>query len=608
MHSPHQPEHLPGHTIQGRYKIIRFISRGGFGETYEAEDMKTPGLICLLKYLKPVQDIPSVLEVAKKKFEQEADILKRLGNHNQIPTLYDYFEEQQRFYLVEEYIDGQNLSDELQTKLKTQLFSEKEVIEILYDVLNVLDYLHRNKVIHRDIKPANLIRRKCDSKIVLVDFGAVKEASRVVVNAHGETFFSATIPIGTPRYMPCEQEEGRPEYASDIYALGITGFQLLTGHIPTRNNKEINWNGVQISQYLKKILDKMMSYERKKRYQSVRQVLDALDTLNALNALNSLKNWFWRIFIKYLPVLAILSVASIGLTYFIHTRSQDPLVKARNFFDQCLELTEKREYETASKVCEQAFTWNPNLPEALVYKGIALTSQGQLKNTKGDRQSANALFESAIIAYDRAIAISQTRYALSPTHYTEAWVGQGNTYAYLGNYEESVRCCLTATKIAPDNHKGWLCLGTAQLDLKKYDNSIKSFEKTIELACNSQASNDKDSVKDCVVAFNNKGDSFLSKSKLLNSKQNEADEAIDKAINAYEQAIQKSIDNKIDKEISHIPRTSIGNALISKRPPQFEKALKAFEEALQVNKNYEPAQKGKQNAIARLKQQPSTQD
>lgn len=267
-------EHQPGDIIHGRYRIISFIGQGAFGETYVAEDTQSPGLVCLLKYLRPQMNTPAVLKIAEERFRLEADVMRRLGNSNQqIPQLYNYFQENQKFYLVQEYIEGQNLEQELNTQLK----SESQVIEVLRDVLKVLDYLCQHNVIHRDIKPANLIRRNCDNKIFLIDFGAVKEIGTLSVNAQGQPI-STTIAIGTPYYMPREQLEGNPTFASDIHALGITGFVLLTGQIPRRNQQdEIIWNGVQVSPYLKTVLDKMVRSDCRERYERATDVLSDLE-------------------------------------------------------------------------------------------------------------------------------------------------------------------------------------------------------------------------------------------------------------------------------------------------------------------------------------------
>ncbi|MBD2609426.1 protein kinase [Scytonema hofmannii FACHB-248] len=272
-------DHQPEDIIHQRYRIIRFIGKGGFGETYQAEDTQSPGLICLLKYLKPQNNNPLLLQIAETKFRQEAEILRRLGSYNQqIPQLYNYFQENQKFYLVQEYIEGQNLKKEIEN----QPLSEKQVIDVLYDVLKVLDYLSHNNVIHRDIKPENLMRRTSDNKIFLIDFGTVKEVSVLSVNSEGETV--TTMVIGTPGYIPDEQLKGKPKFATDIYALGVTGFKLLTGRIPVKNHRdEIIWNGVQISPHLATILDKMVRSDYKQRYETASEVLADLKPLTLLD-------------------------------------------------------------------------------------------------------------------------------------------------------------------------------------------------------------------------------------------------------------------------------------------------------------------------------------
>jgi eukaryotic-like serine/threonine-protein kinase len=275
-------QHQTGDIIYGHYNIIRFIARGAFGETYEVEDLQSPRAnpICLLKYLKPLINSPAVLEIALQKFRDEANVLRRLGSHNQIPELYDDFEENQKFYLVEEYIDGENL-EQVRKNIEEKVFTETEVINILNDVLQVLDYLSEQKVIHRDIKPANLIMRKEDRKIVVVDFGAVKESSTLLINEKGQTV--STMVIGTPNYMPDEQLRGKPTFASDIYALGITAIELLTGQIPEENPEgEKSWNRLKCSPYFVKIIDKMVRQKLQHRYEKAAEVLADLEAISIL--------------------------------------------------------------------------------------------------------------------------------------------------------------------------------------------------------------------------------------------------------------------------------------------------------------------------------------
>ena len=146
-----------------------------------------------------------------------------MGTNNQIPQLLAYFEESEEFYLVQEYIIGHDLSQQLPTG---KPINETTVIEILRDLLQILAFVHQNGVIHRDIKPSNIIRRDSDGKLVLIDFGAVKEVTTQLLDNQEQNAF--TIGIGTKGYAPSEQCFGRPQYSSDIYALGMVGIKALT--------------------------------------------------------------------------------------------------------------------------------------------------------------------------------------------------------------------------------------------------------------------------------------------------------------------------------------------------------------------------------------------
>lgn len=214
--------------LANRYLILIKLASGGFGKTYVALDNLMPSpLICVIKQLNPPRFDEPTIRISRKFFEIEAKTLQQLGTHDQIPQLLAYFEQEEQFYLVQEYINGIPLSEEL---LSGKQLNEKETIKILQDVLEVLVTVHQEGVIHRDIKPANLIRRYLDNKIVLIDFGAVKQTSTQMVNSQGQTV--QTVIIGTPEYMSSEQSQGYPKYASDIYSLGLVAIQALTGKSP----------------------------------------------------------------------------------------------------------------------------------------------------------------------------------------------------------------------------------------------------------------------------------------------------------------------------------------------------------------------------------------
>ena len=270
--------------LAGRYHIIRPLGSGGFGQTFLATDSHLPGKpICVVKQLHPGVSTPQSLQVAKRLFNLEAEVLYRLGKHDQIPQLLAHFEQEDEFYLVQEFIDGQTLAQELTHRKR---LSEAEVIDLLRSILQVLAFVHNQGVIHRDIKPANLICRKSDRKIVLIDFGAVKQVNVQTVNSSGQA--SATVAIGSPGYMPLEQQLSRPCFSSDIYAVGIVGLQALTGisprDFPLDEQQEISCallgDRMNINPAFAALLETMVRHDHQHRYKNAAKALEALETLH----------------------------------------------------------------------------------------------------------------------------------------------------------------------------------------------------------------------------------------------------------------------------------------------------------------------------------------
>ncbi|NEO92290.1 MAG: protein kinase, partial [Moorea sp. SIO3G5] len=271
--------------LGGRYKIISKLGAGGFGQTFLAQDLHLPGTPqCVIKQLKPQVTDPECLEISKRLFEREAQVLYQLGNHDQIPQLLAHFEENQEFYLAQEFIDGEPLNQEIR-----QPWESNRVIALLQDILKVLVFVHEQRVIHRDIKPPNLIRRRKDGRIVMIDFGAVKQASTQIIDP--ETGQTKTIAIGSHGYTPKEQFGGNPRFSSDIYAVGMVGIQALTGIHPkflkeNSETGEINWRdriqvNTQVNSELADILDCMVRYDFRDRYPTAVEALAAVQRLTA---------------------------------------------------------------------------------------------------------------------------------------------------------------------------------------------------------------------------------------------------------------------------------------------------------------------------------------
>ncbi len=260
---------MAGKTLGGRYSIIKQLKEGGFGNVFLAEDQHRPGNPpCLVKQLKPEVIGPAVIRM----FEQEADVLGRLGSHDQIPSLLAHFEQDNCFYLVQEFIDGHELKREM---LSGKPLSESFVINFLQEMLDILAFVHQQGVIHRDIKPSNILRRRQDWKLVLIDFGAVKQIGHPIAASH----HTYSVIVGSAGYMPNEQLAGKPRYCSDIYALGMIAIQALTGTYPRElpedvMTSEICWRDrAQVSPQLADILDRMVRYDFRDRYPTVNDVL-----------------------------------------------------------------------------------------------------------------------------------------------------------------------------------------------------------------------------------------------------------------------------------------------------------------------------------------------
>ncbi|MEA5504296.1 serine/threonine-protein kinase [Halotia wernerae UHCC 0503] len=269
--------------LKERYRAIKPIGQGGFGRTFLAVDEDKPSKPrCVIKQFYPQAQGTNTVQKAVELFNQEAVQLDELGNHPQIPELLAYFTQDDRQYLVQEFIDGQNLAQEL---AQNGAFSETQIWQLLNDLLPVLQFCHQRQVIHRDIKPENIILRGSDAygkgeaqrRLVLVDFGAAKSTAGAALNRTGTS-------IGSPEYVAPEQIRGRATFASDIYSLGATCINLLTQRSPfdsyDTNNDTWVWQQylkTPISNNLSCLLHQMLESIPARRYQTADEVLQDLN-------------------------------------------------------------------------------------------------------------------------------------------------------------------------------------------------------------------------------------------------------------------------------------------------------------------------------------------
>ncbi|MEH1939562.1 MAG: serine/threonine-protein kinase [Nostoc sp.] len=273
--------HIIGKLLQGRYQIVQTLGAGVFGQTYIAVDVDYPeNPKCVVKQIKVSSSESGYLEMLRLLFLTETETLKLLGSHHQIPEFIVCFEENERFYLVQEYIEGHALTAELPVHQQWGcMWSESEVVEFLIDVLGILEFVHSQGVIHCDIKPENLIRRNSDGKLVLIDFGSIQSIDFGI----GAELPIYRIPVTSLGYIPPEQFIGQTQPNSDIYALGMIAIQALTGLEPLKlkadpYTNEIFWRSqnTPVNDYLAAVLSQMIRYDYQDRFQSAGEVLRVL--------------------------------------------------------------------------------------------------------------------------------------------------------------------------------------------------------------------------------------------------------------------------------------------------------------------------------------------
>jgi eukaryotic-like serine/threonine-protein kinase len=423
--------------IGGRYRVIECLRTTGFCETYVAEDTHLPGdphPRCVVKKLQPQSNEDFILDTARRLFDSEAKVLYKLNGHQQIPRLLAHMEMDEEFYLVQEYIEGQDLS---QVEIVPEkCWQETEVKSLLIDVLKILSFVHQNNVIHRDIKPSNLMRRARDGKIFLIDFGAVKEITNMTLTeGQGNVL---TVAIGTPGYMASEQQRGDPRFNSDIYALGVTAIQALTGFHPDqlprdRDTGEIKWRdrAPECSEELAQILDKMVRNDFVQRYKNANEVLEDLRNLTQ------------------------------DESYVTPTGKQN--------------VPFNSSIATAKTSARKRLLLFAVLPLSLVLLFLTPRIWHALQALKYYNQGNSLIeaeeYESAISAFDKALS--------NRNDFAQAWTNRGFAQGKLGEHVEKFSSCEQATEVAPDFAEAWNCRGLARFDLQQYERALEEYNQAI---------------------------------------------------------------------------------------------------------------------------------
>ncbi|NJR59047.1 MAG: tetratricopeptide repeat protein [Cyanobacteria bacterium CRU_2_1] len=445
---------MMGTLVDGRYEVVKVLGGGAFGQTFLSKDLRRPGHPdCVIKQLRYFSTNPQILEHARRLFKKEAEILERLGHHDQIPTLLADIEENQEFYLVQQFIPGYPLSEEITPGLP---WTEAQVIDLLKEVLTILVFVHGQGVIHRDIKPANLMRRQSDYKIVLIDFGAVKELGTQIAQG------SRTIAVGTPGYMAIEQFNGQPQFNSDLYALGAVAIQALLGlaadeltNLKDRNNPhsgELIWRDRKsINPKLADVIDRMVRADYRERYQSALAVLADLGAIATDTTDTS-------------------ATSTIIVTQSSQTdTSHRPTTIALPETQQALPRRRKR---ITTGIATLAIVGG------LV--GIGYSQKGQVAAyffNQGRQAARYGNLKKAIDSYNLAIQINP--------HYAEAYARRCGTRLRLEDDQGAIEDCNRALDLDPNNAVAHLNWGNIRTEQRDREGANRDYARSIEL--NSQA-------------------------------------------------------------------------------------------------------------------------
>ncbi len=444
-----------GTTIRGRYKIIKSLGRVGVCETYLAEDKYfADKLQCVVKQLNHNHN-SAVLQIVRRLFDTEAKIFYKLGNHNQVQRLLAHFESNDEFYLVQEFIAGEDLTSEITPERR---WSEADAVTFLEDVLEILKFVHQQNVVHRDINPQNLIRRYNDRKLVLINFSPFKGIVNLIANAY--KFGSKTTTIGTDDYMGNSLQGGKPRFTRDIHAVGMIAIQGVTGLTPDKLELDDgSWREqAQVTSSLTTILEKMVSSHFRSRYQDVGEVLFDLRKLKKAQASSA------AVFFKRGKQLRRLEKYPEALAYYdkgIHLNSYN----FRAWFYKGNLLRKLQRNTEAIAAYDKAIQLKPDYPDSWNNRGIALWNLSR--------------HDEAIDCFDRAIRLK--------SDYVEALYNKGYALRKLSRYSEAIPYYNRAIELKPDYAVAWNNLGMVLEKLQQYEEALAAYEKAAEFGPDYQA-------------------------------------------------------------------------------------------------------------------------
>ena len=439
---------MNSHLLNGHYRILKVLNDGEKRKTYLVEDVNLHSSQFIVKQLR---SNPQTITILSRLFASLAATLEKLGQeHDKIQKLIAYFEENEEFYIVQEFIPGNPLTNEI---IHGQPLREDQVISLLSEILEILVIIHSYGLIHRDIQPANIIRRESDKKLVLVNFGTVNEA----IN---NTFDNI-------EYRPIEQVNGNLKYNSDIYALGIVAIAVLLGlsrneisNLRSQKNRltgEIVWlnKNIKVNSKLAKVINRIVRFDYRKRYQYATEVLEDLKKITNVEHEQQKQNQ--KKLLLVLTGIAGCITLAIGVWQL---RSLKPVNDPQHtLYREGVNKYDAGNYEGAVEDLNQAIGLNPK-------NALAYNKRGDAYYRLGDYEQAQADSSQAIL--------------LNPQD-ANAYFDRGFAFSELGKYKEAIADYTQAIKLNSEDAYAYYGRGLAHAQLKDNKGAIADFSKAIAL-------------------------------------------------------------------------------------------------------------------------------
>jgi serine/threonine-protein kinase len=527
--------------LGGRYQFIKILGSDVLGRTYLVGDTQFSGYPkCVVRHLKLPEQNPRTLRFVLTLLKKKAESLQKFSKHDRIPEILSFFEEDNNFYLVEEFIPGQPLTQDL---TPGHTWANAQAIKLLQEMLEILVVVHGWGVVHRNIKPSSWIRRNSDGLLMLTGFGIFREISAQAMRSPNSTAGNSTYAgngtNGASAYIPPDQIQGQLQFNSDLYAVGVIIIQGLTGlttEVLTQlltagvaNDRGHTWQAhTQVEPELAMVLTKLVNPDNKQRYQQATEALD--DLRNQVLAKQSLPKISATLtngvqapepeptLSQPLPVsqapssqvqparrrhtrlsltaIALAVIATVALAAFLLKVPQSLL--AHYFLQRASTQNQDDRPEEAIASYTQAIQWHPS-SSAYFYRGIAHSQQQDLPAALDD--------------LDRAIQLDPTM--------AQAYYERGNVWFELGDRQRAISDYTQVIRLTPNSPKAYVNRGTARAELGDEQGAVDDYTQAIQLdptfpaaylnRCLSRSNlkDHQEAIADCTQAINLQPNSVL---------------------------------------------------------------------------------------------------